>query len=732
MKKLIHLTKYNRKVQSCFWLPMLILLFSGNVWGGECLDGHDVRFDKVTANCSNDEEVCTYAFQDGIALDPDTDPERIGITPLPDPTAAITWTYSSISGACNPNEPKCLGGVVIFDDDGPDNDQPLDLKTNEAEITLSGVATGPTDGSATGCFQLTADVAGGGSGSRQYKFHITAKGGGWGDVHIKTVDGVPYDFQSVGEFILLKGDGIEIQTRQSAVSKQNASVHRYDREDTGIRNCVSIYTAVAALVGNHKVTIQPNPNGNADDTDPQIRVNGELKAVGQDGIDLTECDCDSDPVSKKISGRIIRAADEKSIEIRYANGTRLVVVPRWWGGAQQRQFFNVDVYDTTASKGIMGRIADGSWLPALFDGTNVGPMGGTAQEKYDQLYVEFADSWRVGGEDKPSFFYYEGTNDTITYTMEDWPMHNPANCRVDNKPIADPVDVAVAEEACAEVVDEINRENCIFDVSETGFTGFADAYERSEQLIPGATRTTLVANKNKSKSGEGVTFTATVMRTVSTIGKITSGKIQFVLDGSNVGDPIEFDTDGNAVWSTSNLSNGSHVIEARYLPSGFGEQFRASNSPKVSHNVSMLGKLSLHLGVNIPHGSLGDGIDGDTGFAFDYEYPWSDSYSLLVFAGKNEFDNDGEEIDINNLSINGKHYYGRSAESRYRYFSNAGIGIYSADPGDDDLGLNVGGGVQYPLAARYGLELWYNYHHIISSPDSSDFSTVQFGGYYHF
>ena len=39
-----------------------------------------------------------------------------------------------------------------------------------------------------------------------------------GDPHIKTVDGVNYDFQSAGEFVLLRDEGLELQARQTAVT----------------------------------------------------------------------------------------------------------------------------------------------------------------------------------------------------------------------------------------------------------------------------------------------------------------------------------------------------------------------------------------------------------------------------------------------------------------------------------------------------------------------------------
>ena len=43
-----------------------------------------------------------------------------------------------------------------------------------------------------------------------------------GEPHITTMDGVHYDFQSAGEFVALRdGNGLEIQTRQTAISTTN-------------------------------------------------------------------------------------------------------------------------------------------------------------------------------------------------------------------------------------------------------------------------------------------------------------------------------------------------------------------------------------------------------------------------------------------------------------------------------------------------------------------------------
>ncbi|MDB9395649.1 Calx-beta domain-containing protein [Microcystis aeruginosa] len=47
---------------------------------------------------------------------------------------------------------------------------------------------------------------------------VVGKGHGWGDVHLSTFDGKPYEFQTTGDFILVKSliDDFQVQTRQEA------------------------------------------------------------------------------------------------------------------------------------------------------------------------------------------------------------------------------------------------------------------------------------------------------------------------------------------------------------------------------------------------------------------------------------------------------------------------------------------------------------------------------------
>jgi hypothetical protein len=297
--------------------------------------------------------------------------------------------------------------------------------------------------------------------------------GGWGDPHITTVDGVHYDFQSAGEFTALRsdgqsagestaprGDGLEIQTRQTGIATTFLpAANPY----TGLATCVALYSAVAARVGKHRVSYEPNISGVPDPSGLQLRVDGVLTTLGPQGIDL-----DGSP----ISGRIVQPWGGDGIEIDYSDGTQLVVTPAWWPD-QQKWYLNVNVYGATADKAIFGKLARDSWLPALPNGTSLGPKPDSLHQRYLDLYGKFADAWRVT--DATSLFDYAPGTSTGTFTLAGWPRENPQSCAIEGEPSAGPpVDVGVAEKACSAVVDNNMRADCVFDVSVTGFTGFAN------------------------------------------------------------------------------------------------------------------------------------------------------------------------------------------------------------------------------------------------------------------
>lgn len=386
-----------------------------------------------------------------------------------------------------------------------------------------------------------------------------------GDPHITTVNGVHYDFQSAGEFVSLRdADGTQIQTRQTAVS--TASVVG-PNPHTGLTTCVSLNTAVAAQVGTHRVTFEPNLSGIPDPSGLQLRVDGVLTALGPNGFDLGS------------GGRVMKSAGD-GIEIDFPNGTVLVVTPLFWE-SQGKWYLNVNVFHTPAMEGIMGSLAPGSWLPSLANGTSLGPRPASLHQRYIDLYNRFADAWRVTN--KTSLFDYAPGTSTATFTLRSWPQESPP-CVVPASPPAKPLDLDTARRLCRDVTGKNRNADCVFDVRVTGEPGFAKLYLLSERIQAGLTTTTVADNKDWTRPEEPVAFTAIVARSVSR-GKTPTGTVQFVLDGDNAATPIKLDSRGRAMWRTTNLKVGNHKVLARYIPSKGGEFL-----PSVGENLHSVGQ----------------------------------------------------------------------------------------------------------------------------------------------
>jgi len=459
-------------------------------------------------------------------------------------------------------------------------------------------------------YLIATDSGGAPQCTRWYHFHVVSSGGGWGDPHITTVDGVHYDFQSAGEFTALRGDGLEIQTRQTPVATTFLpGANPY----TGLATCVATYSAVAARVGAHRVSYEPNISGVPDPTGLQLRVDGVLTTLGPEGIELgpgggpilesparggtarpsptpgasvTPTPTHGATAQPQIGGRIVKPPAGDGIEIDYTNGTTLVVTPAWWAD-QQKWYLNVSVDGTAAPGGIFGKLAKDSWLPALADGTSLGPKPDSLHQRYVDLYGKFADAWRVT--DSSSLFDYAPGTSTNTFTDRDWPRENPRSCAIEGQPSATPVDVSVAQKQCSAITDNNMKADCVFDVRVTGNTGFASTYQLSQQLDPKATETTVKGDKDPSNRGESVAFTATVTQKLPRGGHAPVGSVQFHLDGGAVGNPITLDANGRALWSTSTLRVGQHQIVANYVPTSWGGLFLASTSPALSHTVIAAG-----------------------------------------------------------------------------------------------------------------------------------------------
>jgi len=299
-----------------------------------------------------------------------------------------------------------------------------------------------------------------------------------GDPHIRTVDGVNYDLQTAGEFVLLRDEGLELQARHTPVTTAGPlGPNPY----TGLSTCVSINTAVAVRMGGQRITYQPV---SAAPTDPDTRKPTKIRPLLL-RIDGEPTQLGNAPIQLSSGGRIRPTSADGGIQIEQPGGTVVVVTPRFWSH-HQVWYMNINVRRTRATAGIMGPIAPGNWLPALPGGAQLGAKPTDLGLRYDQLYRTFADAWRVTN--ATSLFDYETGETADAYAVADWPEFAPNNCTAppvpggSSAPAPTPVDVATAETACSAIVAPDRKANCVADVTATGDAGFAETYALSESL----------------------------------------------------------------------------------------------------------------------------------------------------------------------------------------------------------------------------------------------------------
>ncbi len=293
-----------------------------------------------------------------------------------------------------------------------------------------------------------------------------------GDPHLATVGGVHYDFQAAGEFVLLRGEGFELQARHSPVSTDaplGPDAH------TGLTSCVSINSAVALRIGQHRVTYQSRAGDNGREG-LELRIDGKLLPLPAELL-------------LPFGGRIVRTPVTGGMQVEALGGTVVTITPGWWEHYRV-WYLNIDMKTVRATDGLMGMIAPQQWLPALPDGRTLGPRPVDLATRYRQLYDELGMAWRV--DDAISLFDYAAGNSTRDFTLKDWPNgDSPKDCRVPaswpgagtlaKEPLK-PLPREAAAKHCARVTDRRSHANCVADVAATGEPGFADTYVATQKL----------------------------------------------------------------------------------------------------------------------------------------------------------------------------------------------------------------------------------------------------------
>ena len=390
----------------------------------------------------------------------------------------------------------------------------------------------------------------------------------WGDPHIRTVYGPRYDFQAVGEFTLLRdGRGMDIQVRQTPAATPPPVTDGY----SGLTTCVSLNSAVAVRVGSHRISYQPFRDGRL-----TLFIDKKPADLPKAGLDLGDHRLTT-----------FAAGTETGIRIDYAHGPVVTITPQFWN-SYGIHYLNVEVTNTDAEGGLMGRIPHGTWLPKLPSGATLGPMPANLDDRYIALYKTFADAWRIT--DANSLFEYLPGRSTASFTDRNWPPQKPPCTTVPRgflkpaNPIGDNIPIAKAKQICKGVtLDDLNAA-CVFDVATTGDETFAKAYLLAQDLRLHRTVVQIVGNKPRTRAGEALVVTATVLP-VTPKRPIPTGSITFLSDDVAVDKPIDLDKEGRASLKTEKLREGVHRVRALYTPGGENRSYDASSSPSLLHTV---------------------------------------------------------------------------------------------------------------------------------------------------
>lgn len=339
---------------------------------------------------------------------------------------------------------------------------------NMADTKLSATVgqTAGTGSLATGTWYISVKTALMGAGNYAV-FGSTVVG----DPHIATTNGEHYDFQGAGEFVLLKkGAEFEVQSRMTPVSTAGPGA---PEPRTELSTCVSINTAAALKTANHRVTYQPGLEGRANPKGMELRLDGKLlKYLPARGLKLD----DGATILKDVPTGIVR--------VNYADETSVKVIPNWWA-SQKLWYLDFDMSPPDLAVGIAGPVPADGWLPALVDGTSLGPKPGADDDRYKAVYVKFADSWRAT--DASTLFDYAPGTSTKDFSVADWPRQD-GQCKLPgNRPLKGTT-IEVAQKVCKGVVVPHLHRACLQDVLTTGDKMFGKSYVKGQGQMKAATK----------------------------------------------------------------------------------------------------------------------------------------------------------------------------------------------------------------------------------------------------
>jgi len=276
-----------------------------------------------------------------------------------------------------------------------------------------------------------------------------------GDPHLTSLDGLHFDFQAAGEFLLTrsKSGDLEVQARQQTWHGSTT---------------VTVNTQIGMRAGTHRVTVSPGTGG--DDPLPVVRVDGTPNDLP---VNTTMALGDA-RLARKWSGAVsLTWPDGSSVEVRGV-GPWGVAASIELAAARRRQVSGLlGTFDGNPSNDLATRSGKViSYTAVASDGWSGLGRFDVKQEFTraftDALYDTVGDSWRIS--QKESILDYGPGQSTNTFTDRSIPRR-----------AVDPTDFSRAARARAEQICRAHGvtqpgplADCITDLLVTGNPAFAD------------------------------------------------------------------------------------------------------------------------------------------------------------------------------------------------------------------------------------------------------------------
>ncbi|HYQ29024.1 MAG TPA: VWD domain-containing protein, partial [Polyangiaceae bacterium] len=197
-----------------------------------------------------------------------------------------------------------------------------------------------------------------------------------GDPHLRTLDGLRYDLQAVGELTLARDTadpGFEVQVRT---------------KPWGTSTRVAVNVVVAARIGESLINLSLDGKTRIDDAPPTLLDRGFHHLPAASG-----------------GGSLYQFGG--STALIWPDNTQLYVTPR-------SSYLDVALYVADARKGTLEGLLgnfDGDWSADLKIRSGAAL---TNPASFAQFHNDYVGSWRVT--DATSLFHYEGTDNTATFT----------------------------------------------------------------------------------------------------------------------------------------------------------------------------------------------------------------------------------------------------------------------------------------------------------------------------